>query len=77
MKETCRVALERAYLFLDGEILTENERIEIQLHLEECQPCYERFGLDKEFTVLLTRLKSQHHCPESLRRKIWNRLESE
>jgi len=77
MKGPCRIALERAYLFLDGEILTESERVEIQLHLEACQPCYERFGLEKEFTVLVSRLRSQHQCPEGLKRKIWSRLESE
>jgi mycothiol system anti-sigma-R factor len=77
MKEPCRIALQRAHLFLDGEVLTEHERIEIQLHLEACQPCYERFGMEKEFTLLLTRLKSQHQCPEGLKRKIWSRLESE
>jgi mycothiol system anti-sigma-R factor len=77
MKETCRVALERAYLFLDGEVLTEHERVEIQVHLEECQPCYERFGMEKEFTLILSRLKRRDQCPEGLKRKIWDRLESE
>lgn len=77
MKETCRIALERAYLFLDGEVLTEHERIEIQLHLEACQPCYEAFGMEKEFTLLLARLRGHDHCPERLRKKIWSRLDSE
>jgi mycothiol system anti-sigma-R factor len=77
MKDTCRAALERAYLFLDGEVLTEHERVEIQVHLEECQPCYESFGLEKEFTLILSRLSRRDQCPEGLKRKIWDRLESE
>jgi mycothiol system anti-sigma-R factor len=77
MKETCRMALEKAYLFLDGELLAENERIEIQLHLEACQPCYERFGMEKEFSLILSRVKSHHQCPDSLKRRIWSQLESE
>ena len=77
MKETCRIALERAYLFLDGEVLAEHERVEIQLHLEACQPCYEAFGMEREFTILLSRVKAQHQCPDSLKQKIWSRLDSE
>ena len=41
MKERCKETLQRVYLFLDGEMLSESERLEIEVHLEECPPCFE------------------------------------
>jgi mycothiol system anti-sigma-R factor len=70
MKEACREVLQRTYLFLDGELLSVSERLEIQTHLEECGPCLERVGLEKEFHSLLARVKDRDVCPERLRHKI-------
>lgn len=70
MKEKCRHTLEQAYLFLDGEGLTAEKRLEIQVHLEECGPCFERYGLEREVTVLIQRLKGTQPCPKSLRDKV-------
>ena len=70
MKETCRETLERAYLFLDSEGLSERERADIQAHLEACAPCYERYGLEQQVAELVARLRHSHQCPEGLRRRI-------
>jgi mycothiol system anti-sigma-R factor len=70
MKEVCRETLERAYLFLDGEILSVTERHQIQVHLEECQPCLERYGLQTEVSVLVARLKGADRCPDGLKKRI-------
>ncbi len=70
MKDRCREALERAYLYLDREILTDAERLEIQIHLEECAPCYERVGLEQEITTLVARLRGSHPCPQELKARI-------
>jgi mycothiol system anti-sigma-R factor len=75
MKEVCRETLERAYLFLDGELLSAAERHQISVHLEECQPCLERYGLETEVTVLLARLKGVHRCPDGLKARIADLLE--
>ena len=75
MKEACREVLQRTYLFLDGELLSVSERLEIQGHLEECRPCLERVGLEKEFHSLLSRVKDRDVCPERLRHKILELLE--
>ncbi len=77
MKELCRVTLERAYLFLDGELLSEEERREIQDHLEYCRPCYERFGLEREVTLLLSRLRGCSRCPQTLKSRILILLQEE
>jgi mycothiol system anti-sigma-R factor len=70
MKESCRETLERAYLFLDNEALSQRERDEIRAHLEACAPCYERYGLEKQVAEVVARLKYANPCPESLRRRI-------
>jgi mycothiol system anti-sigma-R factor len=70
MKEKCRHTLEQAYLFLDGEGLSVEERHEIEVHLVECKPCFERYGLDSEVTVIIQRLRGSARCPEGLRAKI-------
>jgi mycothiol system anti-sigma-R factor len=73
MKEHCRETLERAYLFLDGEALSEGERNHIQL--EACRPCYERYGLEREITMVVARLQGRARCPRSLRLRIITLLE--
>jgi mycothiol system anti-sigma-R factor len=75
MKEHCRETLERAYLFLDGEVLSEHERVEIRHHIEECRPCYEQYGLQREITILVARLKGCETCPDQLRARIASLLE--
>jgi mycothiol system anti-sigma-R factor len=70
MKEKCRVTLERAYLFLDGELLSEAERLEIKGHLEDCKPCLERYGLESEVSNLLSRLGHGESCPGGLKKRI-------
>ena len=72
MKEKCRHTLEQAYLFLDGEVLSVEERREIEVHLVECKPCYDRYGLDREVTVIIHRLRGTDPCPDGLRTKIVN-----
>ena len=73
LNEDCRVTLRRAYLFLDGEVLSEEERLEISGHLERCRPCLERYGLEKEVSTIVARLKGAEPCPENVRLSV-NRL---
>jgi mycothiol system anti-sigma-R factor len=75
VKEHCRETLQRAYLFLDKEALGEAERREIQMHLEECRPCFERVGLEREITMIVARLKNAHPCPRELKARIASQLE--
>ena len=75
MKEHCKETLKKAYLFLDGEVLSESERREIRVHLEECYPCLERYDVERELTVLIARLKTSTACPERLRNRIESLIE--
>ena len=75
MKERCREVLQRAYLFLDGEVLSEEERTQITVHLDECAPCLENYGLEREFVFVTARLKGKTACPDQLKSKIQNLLD--
>ena len=70
MKEHCREILARAYLFLDGEGLTVAERIEIEAHLEECEPCLDSVDLQRDVRSLILRIGGSTPCPETVRSKI-------
>lgn len=70
MKEHCKRVLQEAYLFMDREQLSPTERVHIQQHLEECGPCYERYGLEAQATALISRLRGHDPCPEKLRSQI-------
>jgi mycothiol system anti-sigma-R factor len=64
----CREALERLYVYLDGE-LTESRRDAIRTHLEECSPCLEAFDFEAELKIVVAR-----HCkdrvPDGLRVRV-------
>lgn len=70
MKEICRQTLERAYLILDGEKLAEPERTQIEAHLQECEPCWERWGVQKEMKRVVGRLRGCEACPDDLKNRI-------
>ncbi|HJR44990.1 MAG TPA: mycothiol system anti-sigma-R factor [Actinomycetota bacterium] len=76
MKEVCREYLARAYLYLDGEVLSETERTEIRVHLEECSPCLERYGLERELVTVIARLRTTTRCPDALKNRIASLLEN-
>lgn len=77
MKESCKETLRRAYLYLDGEVLGDDERAEIRRHLEDCSPCYERYGVVEEVHLIIARLKGCTRCPQQLRIRIQDLLERE
>lgn len=75
MKQKCLEVLEQVYLFLDGEGLTEVQRIEIEAHLDDCGPCFEQFGFYEASLQITTRLRGQTPCPDGLKSKIARLLE--
>lgn len=76
MSHHCKEVLEQAYLYLDGEGLTEVQRVEIETHLEECGPCLEAYGVEREIvTVIIARLRGAVPCPDSLKQRISTALE--
>ena len=73
--DECREALEALYVYLDGE-LTEERRIIIKGHLDDCPPCSDAF----DFTVELRQVVAQRcreEVPEALRLRIAQALGQE
>jgi mycothiol system anti-sigma-R factor len=68
----CNETIERLYTYLDGE-LTDERRIEIKRHLDDCPPCLHAFDFEAELRqVIADRCKDR--VPESLRQRIHEAL---
>ena len=65
MDEHCIEAVELLYHYLDGE-LTDERRVLIQHHLDDCPPCFEAFDFEAELRIVV-RQKCRDQVPESLR----------
>lgn len=70
MKEQCRKSLEIAVQILDGQEVPHEERLTIEAHLDECAPCFERLGVERDVKNLIARLRGSTQCPDHLRSKI-------
>ena len=64
MDEHCIEAVELLYHYLDGE-LTDERRVLIQHHLDDCPPCFEAYDFEAELRVVV-RQKCRDHVPETL-----------
>jgi mycothiol system anti-sigma-R factor len=71
----CNETLRELYLYLDGQ-LTDEDRVHIQQHLDDCSPCLEAYDFEAELR-LVVRSRCVDHVPESLRARIARALEHE
>lgn len=71
----CKDVVEKLYEFLDGE-LTDERRLRIRRHLDDCSPCLEAFEFEAELRVMIS-TKSKERCPKELLGKIANLLKDE
>ncbi|MEJ5256278.1 MAG: mycothiol system anti-sigma-R factor [Acidimicrobiales bacterium] len=70
----CEEALRELYVFLDGE-LTEERRLLIARHLDDCNPCLEVFDFEAELRLVIQQ-KCRDQVPPELRRRIEQTLRS-
>ncbi len=70
----CADALERVYLFLDGEI-GEVDVSEAKRHLDDCSPCLREYGLEEEIKRLVHRSCRNEQVPSGLRDRVMVRIE--
>lgn len=68
MGEDCGEAIEKLYTFLDGE-LTEQRRVDIRRHLDDCSPCLEAFDFEAELRIMIS-VRCRDDVPESLRLRV-------
>ncbi|MEA3020918.1 MAG: hypothetical protein QOI47_2442 [Actinomycetota bacterium] len=72
-KPECTEALHELYTFLDGALTTER-REQIRVHLDDCNPCLERFDFEAELRIVIS-TKCRDEVPQSLKDRIANALE--
>ncbi|MHB1854371.1 MAG: mycothiol system anti-sigma-R factor [Acidimicrobiales bacterium] len=75
MGEDCGQAIERLYYFLDGE-LTEDRRVEIRQHLDDCGPCLSAFDFEAELRVMIS-VRCRDEVPEALRTRVAAAIQAE
>lgn len=68
----CKDVLEKVYLYLDDEVLTDDERMEIEAHLNACPFCFQRYEFENHLWSLIRETSLESLPPDSL----LNRLES-
>ena len=68
----CDGTIERLYTYLDGE-LTDERRIEIKRHLDDCPPCLDAFDFESELRQVISD-RCKDRVPETLRQRIHDAL---
>ena len=71
----CSETIERLYHYLDGE-LTDDRRLVIQQHLDDCAPCLDAFDFETELRQVVAN-RCKDHVPESLRSRVHQALQEE
>lgn len=70
----CQEVLSAVFLYLDHELDQEPQVQAIQIHLQECPPCGERYALEERLHELLARCCSAVEAPDPLRQRVLQRL---
>lgn len=73
--DECLEALQELYSFLDGE-LTEERRVAIRVHLDECRGCVGAFDFEVELRQVVSRCCRETEVPQDLRSRIAQAIES-
>jgi mycothiol system anti-sigma-R factor len=60
----CQEAVRQLYVYLDGE-LTEERRLQIAVHLDECGPCADAAGFEAELRAVVSS-RCKDRVPDSL-----------
>jgi mycothiol system anti-sigma-R factor len=72
----CREVLEKVYLYLDGEMVDDDECADIRRHLDECSPCLRQYGVEQDIKALIARKCGCDAAPRELRLKVLARLQT-
>ncbi len=70
----CKEAVEKLYLYLDGEMLTEEERRSLEEHLGLCRACCQRYEFEKFLWDLVRQNGQRESVPQTLIMRIENVL---
>ena len=70
----CNEVLGEVYLYLDLEC-TDDRRVVIRQHLDECSPCLREYGIEQEVKALVARCCGGESAPTELRDRLRMRIE--
>jgi anti-sigma factor (TIGR02949 family) len=62
----CGEILDHLYEYLDSE-MPDGDRAKFQMHMDECSPCLEKYGLEQSVKKLVKRCCGQDDVPADLR----------
>jgi mycothiol system anti-sigma-R factor len=68
----CEEALAELYTYIDGE-LTEERRVLIRHHLDDCNPCFEAFDFEAELRIVISH-RCRDEVPDGLRDRVASQL---
>lgn len=68
MGDECIAAAELLYQYMDGE-LTEERRVLITHHLDDCPPCLDAFGFESELRTVIAK-RCRDRVPPQLRERV-------
>lgn len=75
MSHNCDDALERMYLYIDGE-LTADSAEAIKVHINDCPPCFDAFHFEERLK-LVVRARLQEEVPTELMIRLKSIIRSE
>ncbi|WP_326688063.1 MULTISPECIES: mycothiol system anti-sigma-R factor [unclassified Streptomyces] len=70
----CSEVLDHLYEYLDRE-MPDSDCEKYKEHFDECSPCFEKYGLEREVKKLVKRCCGQDDVPTDLRAKVMSRIE--
>lgn len=73
-EKDCSEVLDHLYEYLDRE-MPEGECADFQVHLDECSPCLEKYGLEQAVKKLVKRCCGHDDVPSDLRSKVMGRID--
>jgi mycothiol system anti-sigma-R factor len=69
----CNEVLGEVYLYLDLEC-TDDRRVVIRQHLDECSPCLREYGIEQEVKALVARCCGSETAPQELKQRLRAKL---
>ncbi|MFE3646531.1 MULTISPECIES: mycothiol system anti-sigma-R factor [unclassified Streptomyces] len=73
-EKDCSEVLDHLYEYLDRE-MPAGECADFQVHLDECSPCLEKYGLEQAVKKLVKRCCGHDDVPADLRSKVMGRID--
>ncbi|MBO8192595.1 mycothiol system anti-sigma-R factor [Streptomyces oryzae] len=70
----CSEVLDHLYEYLDRE-MPDSDCAKFKEHFDECSPCFEKYGLEREVKKLVKRCCGHDDVPSDLRAKVMGRIE--